>query len=106
MNNILDLERLKQITLSSIPIHMGERLIKLSEESGEACSAYLAFSGSINASKSESGTKEAFAEEVLDTIIVAYDILVHLNIHNETLSAIADRKLTKWDSKLTKREQA
>lgn len=104
MTTVLDLDRLHKITSSSIPIGMGERLLKLSEESGEACSAYLAYSGSVNASKSETGTVSNLAEEVIDTIIVAYDILVHLGIDADKLKDIANVKLTKWESKVIKKE--
>lgn len=99
---MIDIEKLKKLSEadSNVPLHM--KFLKLTEEVGEVSSAYLAYAKCPNASKSEEGTVDNLAEEILDTIIVCNDLLNNLPVSAEYLKAIADRKLAKWESKIGK----
>jgi len=86
----------------------GRRLLKLGEEFGEACQAYLSVS-SDNNSKNKSW--EDVREELSDTIIVAMDLYCHtfpdekdvsLDTKMEQLHSDIDRKLKKWAKKQKK----
>ena len=99
MINLKEHKTLSEIDKST---DIAYKMLKLGEESGEAQSAYLAYAKAPNASKSETGTFENLIEEVIDCILVSYDILNKLNVKEEIIKEISDRKLKKWENKLLK----
>lgn len=88
----------------------GRRMLKLGEEFGEACQAYLSIS-SENNSKNKSW--EDVREELTDCIIVAIDLYCH-QMPDEadmdqdkkiaSLHEMLDKKLKKWHKKQKKKE--
>ena len=86
------------------------RVIKLGEEYGEACQAFLSVS-SENNSKNKSWPD--VREELVDVVIVALDLLLHEmpDESNTTLESKAaaihselDRKLRKWHKKQKRKD--
>jgi hypothetical protein len=110
MVNYLDFGRIEQLSSRDGESGMiGNQIIKLQEETGEVGAAYLACVGAENASASSTGKDRpdlALIEEVLDTMIVAADIINALTTDemSEEVRELAERKLTKWESKLNNAE--
>jgi NTP pyrophosphatase (non-canonical NTP hydrolase) len=89
---------------------MSRRMIKLGEEYGEACQAYLSVSSENN------GKEKTWAdvrEELTDVLIVTLDLLCHQMPDEELASQDhkrhqvhqeLDRKLKKWHKKIKKRQ--
>lgn len=76
------------------------KMIKLSEEVGEASAELLAMRGHPNKSRSAVGTPEALAEELIDCKIVIDSLLVGLGFTPSYLRDLADKKLAKWEAKI------
>jgi NTP pyrophosphatase (non-canonical NTP hydrolase) len=100
--NYIDFERVEMLSAhdTNSGIILANKIIKLGEETGEVSQAYLQFVGSANVSKSASGSD--LIEECMDVINVAMDIINAIGISDEDAKEIFDKKLNKWESKLTK----
>lgn len=105
----MNLSVVNQTTLSNISAKtaitpIGEVLPKLFEEAGEVSAEYLAFTNSVNASSSAEGTAEALAEEAVDVLIVAHDLVSTIQkltgLSDKHVQEVMQRKLSKWESKL------
>lgn len=81
-----------------------ETFLKIQEELGEAAAEYLSWKGSVNASKSVSGTSDDLMEESIDALITALDLVHKVQHQTGTEDAkareIFRRKLLKWSAKL------
>ena len=84
---------------------LDRRMVKLGEEYGEACQAYLSVSSETNG---KDKTWTDVREELVDVIIVAMDILLTrfpdepLGTHDEKMKLVnkmVDKKLSKWAKK-------
>lgn len=83
----------------------GRRLLKLGEEYGEACQAYLSISSEKNG---KNKTWDDVREELVDVMVVDLDLLCHqmpdeteldFDKRMVTINEILDRKLKKWAKK-------
>jgi len=102
----------KECQESDFQVPLYQKICKLGEESGEAQSAFLVYDEARN--KSGSTTKEAeikgkellLIEEILDTILVAEDIIYKIqkenNISQEVIDNIKLKKYQKWYDKIQK----
>jgi hypothetical protein len=84
---------------------LDRRMVKLGEEYGEACQAYLSVSSATNG---KDKTWTDVREELVDVIIVAMDILLTQfpdepqGTHEEKMNLVnkmVDKKLVKWAKK-------
>jgi NTP pyrophosphatase (non-canonical NTP hydrolase) len=100
--NFIDYELLEFLSASDAGVALHNKVIKLSEETGEVSQAYLGVSGSKNVSKSSSATYEGILEECCDVVNVAVDIINSLGFPDEVVKAMFDKKLNKWKSKVEK----
>lgn len=100
--NFIDYELLESLSASDAGVALHNKVIKLSEETGEVAQAYLGASGSRNVSKSSSATYEGILEECCDVINVAVDIINNLGFSDEAVKTMFDKKLNKWKSKVEK----
>jgi len=99
------LEKLMQISYekeNEIP----NRFMKLIEEVGEASQMALAFQRNISASESKKAiaTRENVLEELVDVLIVAFDIYIQMSDAEDWISEleeIMNKKLEKWQRKAT-----
>jgi NTP pyrophosphatase (non-canonical NTP hydrolase) len=108
MVNYIDEARIHFLSKEDIDIPLYQRVIKLSEESGELSQAFLKYDGSKNVSKSaESNTPvKDVLEEACDCINVAMDIINKITLEDETLvdftTELFQKKLDKWEAKQKK----
>jgi len=99
--NFKRIENLTRIsTEQTIPTY--QKVLKLQEETGELAQAFLAYEGARNVSKSATATEGAVLEECCDVINTAMSIIEDLGVSSEEVRAMFDRKLDKWEAKLTK----
>lgn len=103
--NYIDFARMESLTARecTLGVSYEHNMMKLTEETGELAQALLAFLGSHTASASASdSTREHVLEECCDVINNAMNILNRLNVSNEEAKAMFDRKLSKWENKLSR----
>lgn len=83
----------------------GRRMLKLGEEYGEACQAYLSISSEKNG---KNKSWEDVREELVDVLVVDLDLLCHqfpdesevdLEKRIALINEVLDRKLKKWAKK-------
>ena len=116
IENIVDIDFLKEkCQEEDLQTPLYQKICKLGEEAGEAQSAFLVYDNAKN--KSGSTTKEAeekgkellLIEEVLDTILVAEDIIYKIqkmnNIDPDKIEDIKIRKYQKWLGKIQKEKK-
>jgi len=89
------------------------KILKLMEETGELSSIWLAYIDSNNKSKSatkqlENG-KDVIMEEALDVLLVTLDLIANLknklDLTDEQIAEIFNKKVEKWDKKLHSKEE-
>lgn len=92
--------------LSAIDKHVdfSSKALKLSEETGEVSQAVLKYLGSKNVSKSADveDPKMLVLEELCDVLNVAVDMINALEVTEEDVKDMFEKKLDKWEAK-TKR---
>jgi len=86
------------------------RMLKLGEEYGEACQAFLSISSESNSKKKSWADVR---EELVDVLVVTLDLLCHQMPDEKDMTAeeklasitkVLDRKLDKWAKKIKKSE--
>jgi NTP pyrophosphatase (non-canonical NTP hydrolase) len=86
------------------------RMLKLGEEYGEACQAYLSVSSENNSKKK---SWDDVREELVDVLVVTLDLLCHTMPDEKdmteeeklaSVTKILNRKLDKWAKKIKKSE--
>ena len=92
-SNIITLKNLSDTDI----VPAGSSLIKLGEEYGELCAAYLKRERELNASASAEDNLE---EEIVDTIMCALDIAFKSQISVTKLNETMHIKLQKWANKI------
>ena len=96
------LNKIRDANLKRKVGNMDRRILKIGEEFGEACQAYLSVTSKNNDKKK---TWDDVREELTDVLIVTLDVLltempdeanadIEARLHKEL-----DRKLAKWDKK-------
>lgn len=97
MNNLIQNIR----NISKIQTEKGvgiyPRYVKLSEEVGEVAAAILRNQNEINKSASSS---DNIPEELIDVLINVVDMLEYLEVDDEKISEIGNKKIIKWSNKL------
>ena len=87
------------------------RLLKLGEEYGEACQAFLSVSSENNG---KNKTWADVREELVDVLVVTVDLLCHdlpdepeSNVVSKAkiVTDLLDRKLDKWTKKIKKKQE-
>lgn len=105
MKNFIDYERLEKLSLGNtdIGISLERKMMKLYEEGGEMAQAMLKYLGSENVSASTDGkdAKALVLEEGCDVLNVLLDIFNAMEFTTEECRAMFDKKLDKWESKVT-----
>ena len=101
----IDEERVKRLSINDNST-LYQRIIKVSEESGELSQAFLKYDKSEGASASATGSVEAIIEEACDVINCAMDVI---NFILKDIDGIEDKdnlvlnifntKLDKWEAK-------
>lgn len=103
MIGYIDEERVQKLSNKDSMVPLYQKIIKLSEESGELAQAFLKFDGSKNTSASAEGKVEDLLEEVVDCINVSMDIINVLTKNSPALELYTKQlfqaKLDKWESK-------
>lgn len=103
MTNYIDAERVQKLSDKDSVVPLYQKVIKLSEESGELAQAFLKFDGSKNTSASAKGKVEDVLEEAVDCINVTMDIINVLTKGNPALELytkqLFQKKLDKWEAK-------
>ncbi len=83
-------------------ITLQDNMIKLVEEVGEVAQALLAYQHSVTRSRSAGDvTNVDLAEECLDVINNAMNIINRLNVPDDVLLDIFNRKCEKWKNKFS-----
>lgn len=91
---ILEIEKAASLEPKSV----GQQLLKLMEEVGEASQAYLSaedVSGSSYKNLSFNNTKE----ELVDVLLVTYAILIKMDVSHAELAELLKEKTAKWIKK-------
>ena len=103
MINYIDTERIEKLSNADESVPLYQKVIKLSEESGELAQAFLKFDGSKNTSASAGGKVEDVLEEACDVLNVTVDIINALTKGNPALELytknLFQKKLDKWEAK-------
>lgn len=106
MIGYIDEERVQRLSLGDKDVPLYQKILKVSEESGELSQAFLKFDKSKNTSASAASGPEAVLEEVLDIMNCAMDIVNYMTKDNEYLEEYVrntfQAKLDKWESKQIK----
>mgnify|MGYP001131491389 CR=1 FL=1 len=106
MKNYIDFEKLEKLSKSDLSVELYQKVLKVSEESGELSQAFLAYDGAKNTSASGGDRIDDVIEETCDVTNVVLDILNYIALkHPEKEQLIKDtfaRKLNKWESKVEK----
>ena len=87
--------------VSKLKVTIEEKALKLTEETGEVAQEVLKYVNCKNASKSAEGSREKIIEEVSDVILVAYDLIYHLDGEKEFKETL-QKKIDKWYNKFNK----
>ncbi|MCV3296167.1 MazG-like family protein [Oenococcus kitaharae] len=95
MNNLIEKIRKAAVTEPKKP---EQQFMKLSEELGEACQAYLSSQG-ISGNKYKGLDQDNVKEELVDVIMVAIALLCQLGTSNQDIENLVERKIHKWVSK-------
>lgn len=104
MNIPEHLRKLAYMDVSSV----SDRIHKIHEEAGEVSTEYLRLTGRKTRKRGviDEDIKRHMAEEALDTIIAAMDLIVELGYDDETeLATLMKEKLDKWEQTLTKTQK-
>lgn len=105
-SNFIDFDKLRKLSKNDSDVDLHDKVIKLGEETGELCQAYLGYSKSTNSSVSSDNSIDEIVEEACDVINVAIDILNNIEMTTDvTYDVIRDmfgKKLNKWESKQNK----
>lgn len=102
---LINESKIEVLSKNNQAVHVYQKIIKLNEESGEVCQAFLEMDGSKNVSKSAESSNPVIKviEECGDVINVALDIIYTLerehNISRKEIENLFDKKLNKWGSK-------
>ncbi|MED5100918.1 MULTISPECIES: MazG-like family protein [Niallia] len=93
------LERLRRLS-NLEPKTLEQMALKLSEEAGEVSQAVLSY---LNASGSDYKqlNKEDIKEECVDTLLVALSLFYKLSNREEELYDLLDKKMNKWENKIS-----
>lgn len=100
--DFIDYEKMGKLSYGDSDVLLSNKVIKLSEESGELSQAYLKFAGCKNVSASAGDGRLGILEESCDVINVTIDIINSLGYTSEEVKAMFDKKLSKWESKQEK----
>ncbi|AVI93388.1 conserved protein of unknown function [Oenococcus oeni] len=95
MDNLIDQIRKAAATE---PKKTEQQFMKLSEELGEACQAYLSSQGT-SGNKYKNLNQESVKEELVDVVLVAMALLSQLGTSDQDIKSLAERKISKWLSK-------
>lgn len=100
--NFIDFERVERLSLGNtdIQVSMEQKMIKLTEETGELAQAMLKMLGAKNVSASAGETKDHVLEEICDVLNVTLDMVNALGFNEAEAKAMFDKKLDKWESKV------
>jgi len=103
MTDYIDTKRIEKLSDEDLSVPLYQKILKLSEESGELSQAFLKYDGSKNTSASATGGVENVLEETCDVINVAVDIINVLTKDNKELEKytrnLFQKKLDKWERK-------
>lgn len=102
MKDYIDFNKLQKLSDGDdSPLY--QKIIKLSEETGELAQAFLGYDNSKNSSKSANGDVVDVIEETCDVINVAMDIINDITKDNPELENVTRKmfitKLIKWEMK-------
>jgi len=102
MKNFIDFERVSELSKKDKSNPFVNKVVKLSEETGEVAQVSLKYINSSNVSKSvtDEDPKELVLEELCDVINTALDLINSLGVSDEEVKVMFDKKLDKWESKL------
>lgn len=100
--NYVNYDRIEKLSNMDNTVNFSSKVLKLSEEAGEVAQATLKYIGSKNVSKSADvkDPKMLVLEELCDTINVAVDIINALDVTEDEVIQMFEKKLDKWESKL------
>lgn len=107
--NYIDFELVEQLSNYDDSVPMYNKVIKLSEETGELSQAFLHLANSANVSRSAlngNDPKLNVLEEACDVINVAMDIINKLEFEDDVVKEMFNTKLLKWASKHTTKQTA
>jgi NTP pyrophosphatase (non-canonical NTP hydrolase) len=103
MKNYIDTERIQRLSDVDKDVPIYQKVIKLSEESGELSQAFLKFDKAKNTSASAGGKVEDVLEEACDVLNVTIDIINALTRNSPVLELytkqLFQKKLDKWEAK-------
>ena len=103
MIDYIDTKRIEKLSKNDGGVPLYQKIIKLSEETGELAQAFLKYDGSKNTSASAKGRVEDVLEEGCDVLNVTIDIINALTENSPALElyvrTIFQKKLDKWESK-------
>lgn len=91
------LEKIRQASLQE-PKTIQQQFLKLMEELGEACQAYLS-AAQASGNRYKNLNQEDLKEELADIMLVTMAILYKLDTTDEELMALLARKTEKWVEK-------
>jgi len=98
--NFINYEEVERIGVYNKSLPMANRVIKLSEETGELSQACLRFINSKNVSKSAGmNAREEMLEEACDVVNVAIDIINNLGFTDKEVADMFTKKMKKWEDK-------
>ena len=100
--NYINFKRIKRLSELDEDVPFANKMIKLSEETGETAQATLRYLGSKNVSASAGDTKEDVLEELCDVLNVTVDMINSLGFSSRDVKAMFDLKLDKWEAKTDK----
>jgi NTP pyrophosphatase (non-canonical NTP hydrolase) len=103
MTGYIDTERIQRLSDADKDVPLYQKVIKLSEESGELSQAFLKFDKAKNTSASAGGKVEDVLEEACDVLNVTIDIINALTKNKPVLELytkqLFQKKLDKWEAK-------
>lgn len=101
----INFKRVEELSEGDRHVPLYRKIIKLQEEAGEVCQAFLAYDGAENVSASAIDGVEPrinVIEEVCDVINVAMDIINTLDPDGYAVEDMFAKKLSKWAKKQEK----
>jgi NTP pyrophosphatase (non-canonical NTP hydrolase) len=104
--NLKENGKLKEVLLRSYQkVPLVDKVLKFQEELGEFTRVFLKYNNSVNKTQgSIDNVQNALIEEIIDIYLVWRDILEHLkidlNVTDEEILKILERKVDKWSQKL------
>lgn len=91
------LKRIREVS-SLEPKNLEQIGLKLMEEAGECAQAILSY-GNLSGCSYKELTLNDVREECIDVILVAMSMLYKLDTSDDVIEDIANKKITKWESK-------